>query len=288
MKLLNDKRLFIIDSFIYIYKYYFYYKKFYKNNSIIYGFINFIINILISKNPTYIIIIFDGRIKKNYKKKFFFNYKKYRKKLNININNYILKIKKLLKLLNIKYIHKNYIEADDIIGSIIKYSEKNGFFNYIYTEDKDYYQLLSNKTFIIKNKKIIQKKNILNIYNLNYIKQYIELICFIGDKSDNIPGIPYIGIKYASYLLKKFNNIKNIYLNINKIQNNIKNKIINYKYLLNIYKKMLTINNTIKFNKKIILYRKKIKINNLIRIFKYINYFFLIKKIKKIKNLFFL
>ncbi|WGH25338.1 MAG: hypothetical protein NHF87_01010 [Candidatus Shikimatogenerans bostrichidophilus] len=279
MKLINDKRLFIIDSFIYIYKYYYYYKKFFKNKSIILGFINFILTILIEKQPTYIIVVFDGKIKKNYKKKIFINYKINRKKPPFNLKKNLLKIKYFLNLLNIPYYSIKYIEADDIIGSLIYSSEKLGYTNYIYTEDKDYYQLISRKTFIIKKKFLIDINYILEKYNINSIDQYIDLISLIGDKSDNLSGIPYIGIKTASKLLKKYNSIENIYLNINKINPIIKKRIIHYKYLVLLSKKIIKINKKIKFKKKIIRSRLKLSKNKIIEILNKIDKLFFKKKI---------
>ncbi|WGH24973.1 MAG: DNA polymerase I [Candidatus Shikimatogenerans bostrichidophilus] len=283
MKLITDKRLFIIDSFIYIYKYYYYYYKYYKKNSILIGFINFIINILIKQQPTYIIVIFDGKIKKNYKKKYYINYKLNRKKINIDLDNYIYIIKKILKKLNIQYLMIKYIEADDIIGSIIKKTEKKGYINYIYTEDQDYYQLISENTLLIKKNKLIDKLYVKNKFNIKNIKQYIDLISLIGDKSDNIPGIPLIGIKTANVLLIKYKNIENIYKNIETINNIIKKKIIYYKYLVFLSKKIIKINKKINFN-FVIKYRNKIFYKTINNILLKLNNYFFKKKRKLIKN----
>ncbi|WGH24787.1 MAG: DNA polymerase I [Candidatus Shikimatogenerans bostrichidophilus] len=286
MNLIEDKRLFLIDSFIYIYKYYYYYKKYYKENSIIYGFTNFIINILIKKRPTYIYVILDDKIKNNYKKKIFKKYKSNRKKIPFNLKKNLLVIKKILNILSIKFIKYKNIEADDIIGSIVKNSEKKGFVNYIYTEDKDYYQLVSSRTFIIKNNLLIDEIFILNKFNINNTKQYIDLISLTGDKSDNIPGIPYIGYKTASQLLKIYNNIENLFLNINKLNNNIKNKIKNFKNLVFLSKRIIKISSNININNLYPRYKiRNIQINILLI---KINYIFFYNKIKKIKKILYL
>ncbi|BDT61545.1 MAG: hypothetical protein RDO_0730 [Flavobacteriales endosymbiont of Rhyzopertha dominica] len=262
MKLIYDKRVFIIDSYIYIFKSFYYYRKFYKKNYILLVIFNLIINILIYKKPTNIILVFDSKLRNNYKKKFFINYKSTRKKISKIIINNIKNIKKNLKKININYITLKNYEADEIIGNIVKYNEKNGFINYIYSEDKDLYQLITEKTFIIKkNNNLINKKYILEKYNIKNIKQFIYLISLIGDKSDNIPGIPNIGIKTANKLLNKYKSINNIYKNINDINNNkIKYNLIKYKYLLSICMKLIKIKTNIKLNIKNNLYfRKKIK-----------------------------
>ncbi|WGH28088.1 MAG: DNA polymerase I [Candidatus Shikimatogenerans bostrichidophilus] len=288
INLLNDKRIFLIDSFLYIFKYYFYYKKFFKYNYILIGFFNFILDILIKNKPTYIVAIFDSKLKKNKKKKFFLNYKCNRKKIPKEIINSIPIIKKILKLLNIQIFNLKYYEADDIIGSIIKIYEKKGYINYIITEDKDYYQLISNKTFILnfKNKKCINIKFILNKYKINNIKKIIDYFSIIGDKSDNIPGIPNIGIIKANKLLNKYKNIKSFYYkkNVKYIENILKIKIKKYKYLAKISRKLFKINTNIKIKKKIsFFYRKKINIKIIKNIYFNINKKFFKKKINKLK-----
>ncbi|WGH27607.1 MAG: DNA polymerase I [Candidatus Shikimatogenerans bostrichidophilus] len=281
IKLLNDKRFFIIDIYIYIYKYFFYYKKFYKKNCILIGFLNFIFNFLKEKKPTYIVVIFDTKLKYNYKKIYFINYKINRKKIPKQIIYFIPKFKKILKLLNIPFFYiKNY-EADDVIGTIIKKNEKRGFINYIITEDKDFYQLISNKTFIlnIKKKKCIDINFILNKYNIKNIKQYIDIISLVGDKSDNIPGIPNVGFKTANILLKKYNNIENIFSSSK--EEKYKKKILKYKYLAKISKKLFKIKTNLKIKKKIIFfYRKKINFFIFKKILLNINKKYFNKKIK--------
>ncbi|WGH26595.1 MAG: DNA polymerase I [Candidatus Shikimatogenerans bostrichidophilus] len=285
IKLINDKRFYIIDIYIYIYKYYFYYKKFFKKNYIIIGFLNFFLNFLIKEKPTYIIIIFDTKLKYNYKKVFFINYKLNRKKIPKQIIFFIPKIKKILKKLNIPYFYLKNYEADDVIGSIVKKNEKKGFINYIITEDKDFYQLISNKTFIINNKKkkCINIKFILKKYNIKNINQYIDIISLIGDKSDNIPGIPNVGIKTANFLLKKYYNIENIFKNLK--EKKLKKKILKYKYLAKISKKLFKIKTNLKI-KKINFYRKKIKFSYFKKILYNINIKYFKKKIKKLKYIY--
>ncbi|WGH25700.1 MAG: DNA polymerase I [Candidatus Shikimatogenerans bostrichidophilus] len=283
-KLINDKRFFLIDAFIYIYKYYFSLKKTFYGNYILLGFLNLIINILIKEKPTYIVVVFDCKIKNNYKKKIFKNYKIKRKKSSIKISESIPYIKKYLKLLNIPIITSKTFEADDIIGTLIKKNEKNGYINYIFTEDKDFYQFISNKTFILKKNLCIDKKFVLNKYNIVFIKQLIDVFSMTGDNTDNIPGIPYIGIKTANKLLKKYKNIEKIYLNIKKIDKKIKKKILHYKYLAFLSKKLFIINNNVKI--KLINYRKKIKINKINKILFLLNKNFFKNKINKIKNIF--
>ncbi|WGH25472.1 MAG: hypothetical protein NHG13_00520 [Candidatus Shikimatogenerans bostrichidophilus] len=282
MKFLEDKRIFLIDSFLYIYKYYYYYKKFYeKKKSILIGFFNFIINILIKKKPTYIIAVFDGKIKRNKKRLFYNNYKINRKKIDINIEEVLNIIFNNLKKLNIQYVYKKNLEADEIIGSLKKKYENLGYNNYIYTDDKDYYQLITNKTFIINKKKTINKNFILKKYKLKKIKQYIDYISLIGDKSDNIPGIPKVGKKTANILLDKYKNIEDIYKYINDINNKIKLKIKYYKYVALLYKKIVKININIDIDIKL-LPRIKIKKQKIFNILLNIHRYFFLKRLKKI------
>ncbi|WGH26064.1 MAG: hypothetical protein NHF93_01000 [Candidatus Shikimatogenerans bostrichidophilus] len=291
IKLINDKRLFIIDSLLYIYKYYFYLRKYYKGNYILYGFLKFIIDILIKKKPTYIVAIFDSKLKENYKKIFFLNYKNNRKKIPTKISKTIPYIKKYLNILNIPIFYiKNY-EADDVIGSLIKKKEKEGYINYIITEDKDYLQLISKKTFILNyNKKIFIDNNyIFKKYNINNINKIIDYFSIVGDITDNIPGIPNIGSKKTNKLLNIYNDIETIFLkkNIKYIEKNFKFKIKKYKYLAKISKKLFKINTKIKIlKKKNFFLRKKIQKKKIIKILLNLNKKFFKKKIKEINYFF--
>ncbi|KAF0748748.1 5'-3' exonuclease [Aphis craccivora] len=142
-----------------------------------------------------------------------------------------------IKKIGIKTLSIPGIEADDIIGSFAHKVEKSGEQVLIVSHDKDMIQLVTNNINIlnISNNEIITPKKIQEKYGI-YPQEFIDLLALMGDKSDNIPGVPKIGIKTALFLLQKFSNIQNIYNNLEKVQllslrnaKNVSNQLKTYK-----------------------------------------------------------
>ncbi|WP_343189833.1 5'-3' exonuclease [Buchnera aphidicola] len=215
------KKTFIIDGTYYMYKYYYAIpmlkNKFGKPTNIIYGFIKMIRFIYKKYNPKKIIIVFDSK-KKSFRKKICNEYKQNRKKMPKKIIEQIEPLHFLIKNFGIPIVKIPLIEADDAIGILSKIENKKKNFVFILTNDKDMYQIINSKTFILKNlSEIIGTKEIKKKYKI-YPKNIPDYLSLVGDRSDNILGVPYIGKKTAQILIKKYKNLKNIYKNISKIK----------------------------------------------------------------------
>ncbi len=237
----QKKPVIIIDGTLYLYRSYFTYQYF-KNDQenpygAIYGILKTIKNIL-SKyyNSKKIIVMFDSS-KKTFRNQIFNEYKKNRPKMPNELYIQIKPLFHILKEIGIKTLSIPGVEADDIIGSFAHKVEKSGEQVLIISNDKDMIQLLTNNISIFNtsNNTIITPKKIQEKYGI-YPKEFIDLLALMGDKSDNIPGIPKIGIKTALFLLQKFSNIQNIYNNLEKIKflslrnaNNVSNQLKIYK-----------------------------------------------------------
>ncbi|AWH90370.1 5'-3' exonuclease [Buchnera aphidicola (Melanaphis sacchari)] len=213
----------IIDGNLYLYRSYFTFQKLNtkEENSFgaIYGMLKMIENILKKyPNTEKIIVIFDSS-KKTSRNKIFKEYKNNRLPMPPSLHVQILPLFKILKTIGIKTLNTPGIEADDLIGSFAHKLEKEGEKVLIISHDKDMLQLVTNNIHIFHTGKsmIIDAKKIKEEYGIQP-KEFIDLLALMGDVSDNIPGIPKIGIKTALFLLKKFSNIKNIYNNIEKIK----------------------------------------------------------------------
>lgn len=184
----------------------------------IYGMLKMINNILIKyKNSKKIIIIFDSS-KKTFRKKLFKEYKSNRSSMPNELFIQIKPLFKILKKIGIKILTIPGIEADDVIGSLACKLEKEGEKILIISHDKDMLQLVTLNINLLhkKSNSIITLDTIKEKYGIRP-KEFIDFLALIGDVSDNIPGIPKIGIKTGLFLLHKFANIKNIYDNIEKI-----------------------------------------------------------------------
>lgn len=241
MNYIQNKPIIIVDGTLYLYRSYFTFQYF-KNDQenpygAIYGVLKTIKNILLKYyNSKKIIIIFDSS-KKTFRNEIFKEYKQNRPKMPNALYIQIKPLFQILKEIGIKTLSIPGIEADDIIGSFAYKLEKSGEKVLIVSHDKDMIQLLTNNISIlnISNNEVITPKKIQKKYGI-YPQEFIDLLALMGDKSDNIPGIPKIGMKSALFLLQNFSNIHNIYKNIEKIQHLSLRNAKNISNQLRIYK----------------------------------------------------
>lgn len=202
----------------------------------VYGFLNMFFRILEEEEPDYIAVAFDKK-GPTFRHKKYKAYKATRAKTADELIGQFDILKEILKSLNICYLELDNFEADDILGMLSKIAEDKGVFSVIVTGDKDALQLVSDKTNVMLTRRgitnmdsyapanVIEKHGILP-------KQVPDFKGLKGDKSDNIPGVPGIGVKTASKLLKEFGSVENILQNIEKLKGKMKEKIIKYKQQL--------------------------------------------------------
>ncbi|QJC34261.1 hypothetical protein GJT94_01950 [Enterobacteriaceae endosymbiont of Donacia cinerea] len=218
----------------------------------IYGFIKIFNKIIKMNINSYFLIIFDTK-GISFRKKIFSEYKSKRTNMPDNL---ILQIKPLLKIIQAmgyNFISIKNIEADDIIGTLSLKAEQKNYLVFIFSLDKDITQLVNKNIKIINpiNYSISGPKEIYKKYGV-YPKFISDLLALSGDSIDNIPGVPGIGNKISQKLINKLGNLKNIYKNINIINNNnfrggcnIKKKLIKYKKLVFLYHKLTKIKTNI-------------------------------------------
>ncbi len=292
----NDKKLFLVDAYPFIYKSFYTYKKnpLITSNGLdtssIIGFTYFLLNILNEESPNYMGVFFDCN-KENFRKKKYKKYKSHRKITPTKIVNSIPYIKKILKAFKIVYFNSNGYEADDLIGTIAKKAEKKGFKIYIITLDKDFLQLVT-KNIKIYNpskgyyKKILDKNYIKKKFEINNPKQIIDLWSMMGDPTDNIPGLPGIGEKNAKKFIKKYGNIENFLNYTNELNGKIKENVEKNKYMGILSKKLLTIVTDIPYFNFIEnnFFIKKPDLYYIKNIFKELEFKKLLKKVYKYYN----
>ena len=215
-----------------------------KTNAI-YGFTNMLLKIIDTYNPTHISVAFD-RKSPTFRHLEFKEYKAGRKKMPDELREQFEPLKELLDKFNIHRLEIDGYEADDIIGTVSKIAENDGFKVYIVTGDKDAIQLASEKTTTLITKKGVGE---VEEYDYNFVfekyemtpTQFIDLKGLMGDKSDNIPGVPGIGEKTGIKLIKEFNSIEGIFDNIDKIKGSTKKKLEENKELAIMSKRLATI-----------------------------------------------
>lgn len=215
----------------------------------LYAFLNIYWMILDRFKPDYVVVSFDLKAP-TFRHEMYKEYKGTRHAMPDELREQMPVIKDILKAMNVPIIEKEGYEADDILGTIANKNESNNIYTYILTGDRDSFQLISDYTSVImpsnkpgKTEYTVYDKELLKEkYNiLPY--QVIEVKSLKGDASDNIPGVKGIGDKTAFSLIGKYDNIENIYNNIDSIETTpkIKEKLINDKEMAILSHKLATI-----------------------------------------------
>lgn len=231
-----NKKLFLLDAFALIYRAYFAFSNNHRvnskglNTSAILGFTNTLLEVLKKEKPTHIAVVFDTS-EPTVRHVEFTEYKAHREAMPEDLSKAIPYIKQLIEHFNIPVLYSNGYEADDVIGTLAKKAEQNGFVTYMMTPDKDYGQLVSDKIFIYKPARLGNGAEIMGVpevckkWDILNVDQLIDILGLMGDKVDNIPGIPGVGEKTAIQLIKDFGSIENLLKNTDKLKGKLKEKV---------------------------------------------------------------
>ena len=233
-----DKKLFLLDAFALIYRSYYAFIKNPRytstgiNASAMLGFTNTLLNVLEKEKPSHIAVVFDP-IGKTFRHEMFKEYKAQRPPMPDDLKSSIPYIKRIIRGFNIPEIEVAGYEADDVIGTLAKKAEKQGFTVYMMTPDKDYAQLVSENIFMYKpgrsgnETEVLGVPEILRNFGLEDPLQIIDYLGLMGDSADNIPGCPGIGPKTAQKLLAAYKSIDGLYENTDKLKGKQKENVVN-------------------------------------------------------------
>ncbi|MGZ3862562.1 MAG: DNA polymerase I [Bacteroidia bacterium] len=246
------KKLFLLDAYALIYRAFFAFSNNPRisstglNTSAIFGFTNTLLEVLNKEKPTHIAVVFDTAAPTQ-RHTDFEEYKAHREEMPDDLKTNIPYIFKLLEALNICIYAVDGYEADDVIGSLARSAEKNGFTTYMMTPDKDYGQLVDENTFIYKPARlgngveILDQAAVCKRWEIKHVDELIEILGLMGDSADNIPGIPGVGEKTAIKFIHEFGTIENLYKNTDKLKGKMKEKVEANKELAFMSKKLATI-----------------------------------------------
>ena len=192
----------------------------------IFGFIKLLFKVLSDVKPQYLIVAFDLKAP-TFRHKMFDGYKATRKPMPDELAAQVEPLKELLAEMHIAMCSKEGLEADDIIGTL---SNKFDVHSYIYTGDRDSYQLVDEKTDVCFTRKGVSDLIKLNAGNFRAEvgldpAQIVDMKALMGDKSDNIPGVPGIGEKTARGLIEKYGSLDGVYTNLGEIKGAVKTKL---------------------------------------------------------------
>lgn len=175
-----------------------------QNTSAAFGFTNVLIDVIKNEKPTHLAVVFDPPGGSAHRQEQFEAYKAQREEMPEDIRSMIQPIKRIVEAFNVPILEVAGFEADDVVGTIAKIAEKRGFLTYMMTPDKDYCQLVTEKSFIYKPGRggnppeILGVKEVCEKFEVKNPSQVIDILGLWGDASDNIPGIPGIGEKHQS------------------------------------------------------------------------------------------
>ncbi len=232
---MNKKKLFLIDAYALIYRSYYAFIKNPRinskgmNTSAIFGFVNSLEDVLKREQPTHVAVAFDPK-GPTFRHEAFEAYKAQREETPEVIRQSVPIIKQIIEAYHIPILEVPYYEADDVIGTIAKQAQKDGFDVFMMTPDKDYGQLVDQHIFMYRPKfggdyEILGVPEILEKYQITSTQQVIDLLGLMGDTADNIPGCPGIGEITAQKLLKTFGNIENLLAHTDQLKGAQKKKI---------------------------------------------------------------
>jgi DNA polymerase-1 len=247
-----DKRLFLLDAFALIFRAYYALIRSPritskgKNTNAQFGFTNALIDLLNKQKPSHMAICFDTAAPTE-RHTDFADYKANRQEAPEDLLAALPDIRKIIEGFNIPLIETDGFEADDVIGTLAKQAEKEGYEVFMVTPDKDYGQLVSENIKIYKppyqggDFEIIGPKEVCEKWNIKEVSQVIDILAMMGDAVDNIPGIPGVGEKTAAKLLAEYGTVENVLDHAEEIKGSIGEKVRKGKDLALMSKKLATI-----------------------------------------------
>ena len=248
----EEKKLFLLDAFALIYRAYFAFAKNPRINSkgldtsAVFGFVNTLNEVIRKEKPTHIAVVFD-RPTPTLRHIEYPEYKAHREAMPDGLRDALPYIDKLLEAFNIPKLYKDGFEADDVIGTLAKKAEKEGFKTYMMTSDKDFAQLVSENIFMYRpgNKwqptAIWGIPEVLEKFDIQRVDQVIDYLGMMGDASDNIPGIPGVGKKTAQKFIKEYGSMEGLFENTADLKGKMKEKVESAKEIGLLCKKLATI-----------------------------------------------
>ena len=231
----DQKRLFLVDAYALIFRGYYAFIKNPRINSkgedtsAIMGFMNSLLDVIKRERPDHLAVCFDKGGSAD-RVEMFEAYKANRDETPEGIKTAIPYIYEILKAMHIPIMVKEGFEADDVIGTLAKKAEKEGYQTFMVTPDKDFAQLVSENIFMYRPMfgggyetwgiPEVQKK-----FEVTDPLQVIDFLGMMGDASDNIPGLPGVGEKTAKKFLAAYGSMENLFANSHELKGKMKEKI---------------------------------------------------------------
>ncbi|GAB4495774.1 MAG: DNA polymerase I [Saprospiraceae bacterium] len=193
------------------------------NVSAIQGFMRTLWDMMQSEKPTHVAVVFDPK-GGTFRHEKYEPYKANREAQPEDITFGIPWVERIVRAMNLPVVSVPNYEADDVIGTLAKQAERDGYEVFMVTPDKDFGQLVDDKIFLYKPGKggeaaeIWGKKEVCERWGIKRVEQVVDMLGLMGDPVDNIPGLPGIGEKTAAKLLEEFDSVENLLANADKLK----------------------------------------------------------------------
>ncbi len=236
---MSDNRLFLLDGHALVYRAHFAFvgrpliNSKGVNTSAVTGFVRTLWDLIRTEKPTHLAVAFDPPTP-TFRHALMESYKANREEQPEDISIALPYIHQILQAFKIPVIMVNGYEADDVIGTLAKQAESEGYMVYMVTPDKDFGQLVSDKVILYKPSRQgngVEKmgpKEVCDRWNIQRVDQVVDMLGLMGDSVDNIPGIPGIGEKTAAKLLQEFDSMENLLANTDKLKGKQRENIEQY------------------------------------------------------------
>lgn len=233
---MTEKRLFLLDAYALIFRAYYAFIRAPRittagfNASAVYGFVNTLEEVLRKERPTHIAVCFDPS-GPTFRSERYPAYKSEREATPEDIRLAIPFIKEIVKAYRIPLLEVEGFEADDVIGTMARKAEKEGFTTYMMSPDKDFGQLVSPAILQYKPSyrgndfEIRGEKEVCERYGLDRTSQVIDLLALMGDKIDCIPGCPGVGDKTAIKLIQEFGDVETLLASTDRLKGAMKKRV---------------------------------------------------------------
>ena len=233
----DDRRLFLLDAYALIYRAYFSFiraprvnsKGF--NTSAAFGFTITLLDLIKREKPTHLAVVFDTAAPTD-RHISHTDYKANREEMPDDIRSNVPYIRRIIEAMNIPVLESDGYEADDVIGTLAKKAEAEGYITYMVTPDKDFGQLVTDRIIMYKPGRggdppeKLGPKEICARWGLETTDQVKDILGLMGDAVDNIPGIPGIGEKTAMKLVQQFGSLEGVIANADKLKGKQQENVI--------------------------------------------------------------
>ncbi len=216
------------------------------NTSALYGFTQTLLDILNRQQPTHIAVAFDTEAPTQRHAEFA-AYKATRQAMPEDLSLALPHVRRLIEAFRIPVLMCDGYEADDIIGTLVRRAEKEGFKSYMVTPDKDFGQLITENTLLYKPARMGDAVEIMGLaeiqkrWGVQQPQQVVEVLALMGDSTDNIPGVPGIGEKTAMKLIGQYHSVENLLAHTGELTGRVKETLETHREQALLSKRLVTI-----------------------------------------------